>query len=56
MLHYPVKLLEARINQEDQEWTLKKELVIATLNYVDMLASYQKKIEDITLNVERGFK
>ena len=56
MLHYPAKLLEARINQEDQEWTLKKELVIATLNYVDMLASYQKKIEDITLNVEWGFE
>ncbi|HFU4123207.1 TPA: hypothetical protein ACGO7R_001127 [Streptococcus suis] len=47
-----VNLLTERINIDDEEWILKKELVIATYNFVDTLANYQKKIEDITLKAE----
>lgn len=44
-----VDLLKERIAENDEEWILKKELVIATYNFVDTLANYQKKIEEVTL-------
>ena len=50
-----ISLLKERIAENDEEWVLKKELVIATYNFVDTLASYQRKIEDITLKSEWRF-
>ncbi len=44
---YDINLLEERIDEQDEEWILKKELIIATYNFVDTLANYQKRIEDI---------
>ena len=50
-----INLLKERIAKNDEEWVLKKELVIATYNFVDTLANYQRKIEDITLKSEWRF-
>lgn len=47
-----VNLLTERIDKDDEEWILKKELVLATYNFVDTLANYQKKIEAITLDAK----
>ncbi|WP_438836725.1 hypothetical protein [Streptococcus pluranimalium] len=46
-IDYDVNLLEERVDKKDEEWILKKELVIATYNFVDTLASYQKQIEEV---------
>ncbi|GAB2021110.1 hypothetical protein RyT2_01830 [Pseudolactococcus yaeyamensis] len=47
-----VNLLEERSDEMKEEWILKKELVIDTYNFVDRLANYQKRIEEITLKSE----
>ena len=56
MSHFEANLLEERVDDNDEEWVLKKELVIATYNFVDTLANYQKKIETITLQTEDRIK
>lgn len=56
MSHFGANLLEERVDDNDEEWVLKKELVIATYNFVDTLANYQKKIETITLQTEDKIK
>ena len=56
MSHFEANLLEERVDDKDEEWVLKKELVIATYNFVDTLANYQKKIETITLQTEDRIK
>lgn len=47
-------LLSKRIDAKDEEWFLKKDLVIATLNYVDTLANYQSKIEEVIFHSNSG--